>query len=82
MSESEQVVSGWKPIETAPLDGTLLRLKSPSYEPDEIFWWAKRKKRWECRLFAVARVVPGWWSKDDEQPTYWKPASPPTPSGE
>jgi hypothetical protein len=69
----------WRPIETAPKDGTPLLLKSQTYEPGEIFWWAKRRKRWECQLFAVARTVPGWWSEDDEQPTHWQPVSSPSP---
>jgi len=72
------MVEAWRDIAEAPRDGTLLRLKSPKYVPDDIFWWDRKAKRWATILFAVARKVDGWWSEDEEQPTHFQllPAPP------
>lgn len=68
-------MSEWLDIESAPKDGTFVRLRSEKYAPDALFWWEKESDRWETILFAVARTVDGWWSEDVEQPTHWKPAA-------
>lgn len=62
----------WQSIDTAPKDGSLVRLKSPLFAPEEPFFW--NKVRWETRVFALARVVRGCWGETEEQPTHWKPA--------
>jgi hypothetical protein len=63
--------SRWLPIETAPRDGTIVRLASPKFAPDQPFWWDRKKKRWATIVFAIARKVDAWWAEDEEQPTHW-----------
>ena len=63
----------WQPIETAPRDGTPIRLRSPSYAPAQPLWWDKKKRRWATWTFAVARRIEGWWDEEEEAPTHWMP---------
>jgi hypothetical protein len=84
MSESEQVVSGWKPRETAPLDGsqflalhesgdvTVARVKRERTD-----WRGTGVRDWDVDAIALncssARALSEF--------THWMPL-PPTPSGE
>ena len=65
-------MSNWQPIETAPKDGTVIRLKSEKHEPDQPFFW--KGDRWTTRIFAMAASYDAWWDEDAEQPSYWQPA--------
>jgi hypothetical protein len=63
----------WQPIETAPLDGTPVRLKSENFAPAEAFWWSDKFAVWQTRVFAVAASYSAWWDELAEQPSHWKP---------
>ena len=65
-------MSEWKPIESAPKDG-FVRLRSPSFAPDNTFYWHKRKRRWATKLITIMGFVDGWWDQDAEQPTEFSP---------
>ncbi|MDR7032449.1 hypothetical protein J2X35_001130 [Mesorhizobium sp. BE184] len=69
-------MSDWQDIATAPKDGSLVFLRNGEIEYVVPFWWSVRKRRWETRLLAVCRSVPGWWSKDADPPTEWRPPAP------
>lgn len=62
----------WKPIASAPLDGTLVRLRSPKYGEHRMSW-AKKEKRWEATVFLPMRPAKVWWDLAFEQPTEWAP---------
>lgn len=65
-------MTDWQPIETAPKDGTIVRLRSPSHEPKQAFYWSKKAKRWETIQFGVMGRARACWDPDAEQPTEWK----------
>lgn len=62
----------WQPIETAPKDGRAVFLKSPQHAPRHVFRWSGKNRRWECKIYAIARAVDGWWDTDAQQPTHWR----------
>ncbi len=67
--------SGWRPIESAPKDGTIIFVYRPSAPPHrqvgEDYWQALLDREpYNC-----------WWqSRGNEQPTLWQPL--PTPPAE
>lgn len=74
--DQDDSMSNWNPIDTAPKDGTPVRLmceSQPSYG-EHLMKWSKRNKRWECKVFAIMRAVTGWWDEAAAPPTHWQPA--------
>ncbi len=67
MSESEQVVSGWKPIESAPKDGRWLL----GWEADGEFM--------DAPGYIIMHFNNGAWERDGDEfslyvePTHWMP---------
>jgi hypothetical protein len=67
-------VSAWQSIETAPKDGSLVRLRNAEfYRPDLLWEWSKRRRQWETVLFAPARKVRAAWATEQGAPTHWLP---------
>lgn len=77
-------MSEWKPIETAPRDGTVVQITAfeSNGEPYEIhtMQWGHIQKNW---LFAPGQVgmwvsPPGdyTWREGDGGPTHWRPSPP------
>lgn len=64
-------ISEWRPIETAPKDGTwCLLFSQENIEPIRIRYWSCRKLN--------GRLVEGWWSawgtfSPEYNPTHWMP---------
>jgi hypothetical protein len=71
-------MSAWQPIETAPKDGTPVRLKCEAHPEfgEHLMWWEAKSERWECDLYAPMRKVRAWWDLEQPQPTHWKQISP------
>ena len=68
----------WQPIETAPKDGTIVRLRCET-RPDfsePIMYWDKRRKRWAGFAYAIARRYRTFWDPELPQPTHWCPLPP------
>ncbi len=70
--------SGWRPIETAPRDGSKMLLFFPGPYPDEL----------EDGVVTGRFLAPGWWlsaiwasSMAHKRPTHWMPLPEP-PAGE
>lgn len=72
-------MSGWQPIETAPRDGTRIRVKRPpavglSHCPEE-------GEDWWHQPIPLLRLGGGWWhSSSVQQPTHWMPGKATTDS--
>lgn len=66
----------WRKIESAPRDGTPIRLKcEPRPEFGEhLMWWEPEAERWAGYALALACRVDTWWDEAAEQPTHWAPA--------
>ena len=67
-------MTSWHPIETAPRDGTIIRLKCAAHPEygEHAMYWDSPAQRWEGMAFAPARAVKTWWDEAAEQPTHWK----------
>lgn len=67
---------GWMPIETAPKDGTKIKLLC-EFGEDEGFYCDYTKRDWN------PSGLPGEWSTDkgNGDPTHWRPL-PPLPKGD
>lgn len=72
-------MSAWQPIETAPMDGTLILSASRHQKVDEpqvlaVIAWSTRDREWFCPDGADRPTWP--W-----RPTHWQPLpDPPAPS--
>lgn len=64
----------WQPIETAPLDGTIVHLRSPRHQRvSNVMFWNPSHKRWEGRALTAMGPVRICWDQSEEQPTEWAP---------
>ncbi len=64
----------WQPIETAPKDGTPIRLKC-ELRPDfgeHLLYWDGRNKRWAGYDFTAMGSRDTWWDESQPQPTHWR----------
>jgi len=76
---SEKPMSDWRPIVSAPMDGTVIRLKC-DYKPEygeHAMRWNRHSRRWEGVVFAPLRTVRVWWDEEADQPNKWQPLPPP-----
>lgn len=66
---------GWRPIKTAPKDGTHVFLMSADYPMwgAHLLYWDKNHKRWCGRALAVMGPVVTYWDEDMGAPTHWRP---------
>lgn len=87
--EARRKDAEWKPIETAPRDGTAFQARIPSHGDDNIIMWDcsiehKDGDGWGTWMFASDQEPPDCWSDgwcwtenaDGDQsvlPTHWKP---------
>lgn len=64
----------WQPIETAPRDGTVVRLKCAARPEfgEHAMKWSQFRMRWEGVIFAPMRRIYIWWDEKAEQPTHWR----------
>ena len=76
-AEAHAKLTGWKPIETAPKDGTPLLLFTP--RSDGKYFWIE-----QCTFDPDVKPNGGWLSdidgehlEDVQKPTHWTPANPP-----
>ena len=91
-------MTDWRPIETAPKDGTVIQVKIPGHGADNLVAWT------EGLLDSQERDCGGWeWMGDNEppgcwsdgvcwevnedgkrsaHPTEWKPEPPSAPNGD
>lgn len=77
MSEDSR---GWQPIECAPKDGRLIRLRSAEYPNAGLFYWSKRRGKWVTKVFTVASGLrDAVWA--DGEPEEWRGAPPPSEEG-
>lgn len=68
----------WRPIETAPRDGTLVKIRAdtaPNFE--HLMGWDRHRAHWVGRwpgLMGWSKIA---WDHDAHPPTHWKPLEPP-----
>lgn len=63
---------GWSPIDTAPLDGTIIELvneNEPEQQPVAMFWSGEF---WEGKTFAAMGSRRTIWDSRSAQPTHWR----------
>jgi hypothetical protein len=71
-------MSEWQPIETAPKDGRLVRLRNAEYYRPDLLWeWRKGRRQWETVHFTPMRKVRAKWNDAHGGPTEWMPLPPP-----
>ena len=65
----------WEPIETAPRDETVVRIRCESHPEygEHIMHWDARHHRWMGIHFGVMGSRPTWWDETAPQPTHWEP---------
>jgi hypothetical protein len=70
--------SEWLPIETAPRDGTVVKLMCESSPTTgvQVMYWSEKNRRWEGMAFTVMRPVRVHWNETGDQPTHWMPLPP------
>ena len=82
-------MSKWKPIDTAPRDGTQIRVRIPGYGSGNIVTWRRGFENaagTDCGCWVVADNLeppPCWtdgvcWERNEDghpsvQPTHWRP---------
>jgi len=66
-------MNDWNPIETAPRDGTLVRLRSPKHGQVNALWhWDYLNDRWVTRIPGMMGILNATWDENDQQPTEWQ----------
>ncbi len=63
----------WNPIETAPKDGTIVRLRDEQNLYSAVMKWNKKHKRWEGRDFGVMGTRLTTWDKSVCKIHEWSP---------
>jgi hypothetical protein len=71
-NESQEIMSEWQPIETAPRDGTEVFCFIPEHN------WGALKVGEDYKLLSFIQDV-GWVNRayHNEKPTHWMPLPPP-----
>ena len=72
-------MSEWQPIETAPRNGSLVKLKNDLLSSEYLFFWNPKLKAWETKVMGVMGWRRGCWNDYCGKPTHWMPLpDPPT----
>lgn len=81
-------MTNWKPIDTAPKDGTTVYLWAdrPGRWPEVCSWWSRERIAADTG-WALDDCNSGWFREKDEtdeypSPTHWKPYDLPPPPKE
>lgn len=65
------MMSEWQPIETAPRDGTIVRVWREEFG-EFVMAWNDKRSRWEGKHWGPIRALSIWWDIDAPQPTHWR----------
>jgi len=68
----EIVVDTWRPIETVPRDGSIVRLRDKNRIYNCLMYWNKREKRWEGISFGLMGITRTMWDEDFCAIAEWK----------
>lgn len=76
-----ECVDVWRPIETAPKDGTRILLAGGGLQQINVGGWCERVGAWDCEAEGMFEDGPSWGGGEEDGPTHWMPLPAP-PTGE